>query len=89
MPSAELTEWAAFEEIEGPLGAARGDIQAGIISATIANALKGKKGKRHKPKDFIPEWGRGRGQTWQEQLAIVEGLNKAFGGADRRASRRT
>lgn len=80
--SAELTEWMAYEQISGPLGAARGDVQAAIVAATIANAMSSKKGRRFTPKDFIPEWDR-RPQTWQEQLELVKQLNKAFGGVRR------
>lgn len=75
----ELTEWAAYEEVAGPLGPARGDVQAGIVAATVANAHRSKGKKALSPADFIPEWDR-RPQTVEDQLRIVLGLNAAFGG---------
>ncbi|GAA3223280.1 phage tail assembly protein T [Actinocorallia longicatena] len=71
--SAEITEWAAYEEIAGPLGPARGDIQTALVASTIANANRGK-GPKAKIKDFLLTWDR-RPQTWQEQLAIVKQLH--------------
>jgi hypothetical protein len=49
----------------------------------VANANRGKKGRKFVPRDFIPKWDRRPAQTWQEQLAIVRTLNRAFGGVDR------
>lgn len=77
--STELTEWIAYEKVAGPLGPARNDIQAAIIACTIANANAGR-GRKSKVEDFIPEWDGRPKQTWQEQLALVEKLNAAFGG---------
>lgn len=76
--SQELTEWQAYEEIAGPLGPARSDLQAAIVAATVANAAR-HKGKPATPADFIPEWDR-RPQTVEEQLRIAHALNAAFGG---------
>ena len=56
MDSHELTEWIAFDIVE-PIGGKRGDIQAAIIAATVANANRGKLGKALQPADFIPEYG--------------------------------
>jgi len=83
MTSWELAEWMAYERVAGPIGDARGDVQAAIVASTVANANRGRGTKRATPKDFIPEWDR-RPQTWQEQLAIVEQLNAMFGGTDTR-----
>lgn len=85
MPAQELTDWAAYEDLTGPLDYGhRADIHAGIIAATIANANRGKKGKRSRPEDFMPQWGGKRQQTPEEQLRIVEQLNAALGGRDLR-----
>jgi hypothetical protein len=90
--AAELTEWQAYEEETGPLNAGhRADVHAGIVASTVANALRGKKSRRYQPADFVPNWGpagRRPTQTWQEQLAIVEQLNRALGGRDNRRNRR-
>lgn len=81
----ELTDWRAYEAETGPLDYGhRADVHAGIVAATVANAMRGKGGKRFGPEDFVPPWGGRREQTWQEQLAAVVAINKALGGKDRR-----
>src|SRR5690606_968812 len=64
------------------------DVGAGIVSSTIANVNRGKKGRRFKPDDFTPSWGgrnrRRRPQTPEEQLAVVRGINAALGGTVRK-----
>ena len=55
--SAELTEWAVFYEME-PFGPERGDLQAGIVAATVANVNRDAK-KQKKPytaHDFMPKF---------------------------------
>jgi len=70
-----------------PFGEERADLRAGIIAATIANTARDPK-KRRKPfgpDEFMPQFGqRQQGQPWEQQLQIVEMLNKAFGGQDLR-----
>lgn len=80
MSPRELLEWAAYERVAGPVGPARADVQAGIIASTVAN-VHTDKGRRFTPSDFVPRWDR-RGQTVDEQLAVVRQLNIMFGGAD-------
>lgn len=79
----ELTEWMAYYQVE-PFGEARDDLRMGMICSTIANVNRGKNGRVYKPEDFIPRFDRPKQQTWQEQLRIVEMLNIAFHGEDRR-----
>lgn len=75
--SKELSEWIAYNNID-PFGNMRGDIQAGIISSTMANLWADEKTK---PDDFIPEFkGVKEKQNWSEQKRIAEMLNTAFGG---------
>lgn len=45
-----------YERLHGPLGPVRGDHQAAVISATVANAFRDKKGKAAKVSDFMPDW---------------------------------
>ncbi|MGE5589199.1 MAG: hypothetical protein ACM3ZA_01010 [Bacillota bacterium] len=63
----------------------RADFRAGIIAATIANANRDpKKRKRpYRPQDFLPRYGRSV-QTPEQQLRVIELLNAALGGEDRR-----
>lgn len=79
----ELAEWAAYERVAGPLGAARSDLQAAIIASTVANSNRGKKGRRADPADFIPKWDRKPAQSWEQQLEAVKALNRSMGGADK------
>jgi hypothetical protein len=79
----------AFAHFE-PIGDRRGDWQAAMIAAQIANANRDtkKRPKPYKPDEFLLEWempgAAPQRQTWQEQLRTVEMLNAAFGGEDRR-----
>ncbi|WP_076784714.1 phage tail assembly protein T [Parafrankia discariae] len=79
--SREITAWAAYEQVHGPLGPVRGDYQAALIAATITNMLASKKGVRKKLADFLLEWDH-KPQTWEDQLAAVRSMNKALGGTD-------
>lgn len=45
----------AYEQIE-PFGDRRGDIQAGIVAATMANIHRAKNTEAFSPSDFIPDW---------------------------------
>ncbi len=78
MPASEITEWMAYEQVSGPLGAERADLLIAIVAATVANSAIGRK-RRTKPADFLPRWDR-RQQSWQEQLATVQILHRRLGG---------
>lgn len=53
--SSELSEWMAYERLTGPLGDRRGDLQAAIVAAVVANANRSK-GRALTPNDFVPVW---------------------------------
>jgi hypothetical protein len=57
--SRELTEWQAYERLYGPLGQARDDQLAALISAQVAGTFSG---KAVKVADFMPDWTR-RGEV--------------------------
>lgn len=80
--SEELTEWMAYERLTGPLGPERGDVLHGILTATVANTARGKRGRKAKPKDFIPKWAGKVRQDWTEMLATVRAMNRTLGGTD-------
>ncbi|MCR3732184.1 hypothetical protein FHS35_009102 [Streptomyces umbrinus] len=66
--SAELAEWRAYEQLSGPLGGARGDVNAAMISAAIV-AVNRDKGKRAPTlADFMPRWDRTRVRKTPEEL---------------------
>ena len=72
--SYELAEWMAFDAIE-PIGGARGDIQAAIISATIANGNRARGTKPIPVADFIPKYG----ETEEDKKeAVVEKITNLF-----------
>jgi hypothetical protein len=52
-----------------------------LVCSVIANCHKDPKQKPFKPEDFMPR----KPQTQKEQMQMVEFLNIAFGGEDRRA----
>lgn len=53
MPLVDFYECMAYDQME-PFGGPRGDLQAGIIAATITNMLRDpKKGKAAVPADFM------------------------------------
>lgn len=77
MSSRELTEWAAYEQVTGPLGSPRTDLQTGIIAAAVVNAITGK--ARAKPGDFIPKWDRAPAAP-EDLFRKVQQLNQALKG---------
>lgn len=82
--SRELSEWAAYERVAGPLGGARGDIQAGIIAATVNNVNRKKGARPATPAKFVPEWGKGlRRQEPDEMFRQVAAFNRFAGGTTR------
>lgn len=84
--SREITEWMAYDKLE-PFGERRADLRAGIVASTVANVFRNAKEhpRAFRADEFMPDFERGlQRQTWEEQLALVEMLNAAFGGRDLR-----
>jgi hypothetical protein len=79
--SAELAEWRAYEQLAGPMGGARGDVQAAMISAAIV-AVNTPKGKRPPTlSQFMPRWDRTRVKKTPEELfKQAMAANAALGG---------
>jgi hypothetical protein len=71
--SKEIGEWIAFNSLE-PI-AYRGDLQAGIIASTIANAHRGRDGQPFQPIDFMPLLDKPE-QTEDEMKAILTTMVK-------------
>lgn len=76
----ELTEWMAYERIAGPIGPDRGDHQAGVIAATIANVNRKKNARKFSPRDFIPRWMRQGARTPEQMRMKLIELTHLFGG---------
>lgn len=83
LSSAELTEWMAYENMSGPLGRRRQDIQSATIAATIANANRGKGGRKFKLSDFLIPYGTSERKSPEQMLATIKSLNKSMGGEER------
>lgn len=89
--SLELAEWMAYARIE-PFGAERADVPLAMLMALTAeiNRDKKKRRKHYSPSDFMPRFETDvaepekKSQTWEEQLQVVEALNRAFKGKDQR-----
>lgn len=65
----QMREWLAFYQID-PWGGARGDVQAAIVSSTMANMWRGKGKPARAVADFLPTFGHLR-QTQAEIGAIL------------------
>ncbi|MGE5390908.1 MAG: hypothetical protein ACM3PE_07575 [Deltaproteobacteria bacterium] len=79
----EIASWDKRQEME--------DYRIGLICAVMAEPHRDAKKHKHPftPQDFMPlrdkeDAGLTQKQDWQQQLDIVEKLNKAFGGEDLR-----
>lgn len=83
MSSSELTEWLAYERITGPLGRRRQDIQAATIATTIANANRGKNGKKFKISDFLIQYDQlGQRKSPEQMIQALKSINAAMGGVE-------
>ena len=71
MSSNELNDWMAYAQIE-PFGLERGDLQAGIVAATVANVNRDRHRQRaFKPGDFMPDFEKPRAKKTGEQIFQV------------------
>lgn len=86
MSSREFAEWQAFERIDGPLGGARGDVHAAMISAAIVNANRSK-GPARQMSEFLPRWDKGAKaeQTPEQMWAAAKAITARFGGTNHTA----
>lgn len=82
--SRELTEWAAYERISGPLGGARIDIAAAIVATTVANANRSRR-RPYKLDSFLPAWARPprRAMSPEEMWTAVQRIHARLGGTAR------
>ncbi|MFI7014154.1 DUF4035 domain-containing protein [Streptomyces sp. NPDC050164] len=80
--SAELAEWRAYEQLTGPLGGARGDVQAALIASVIAGVNRGKGQRAPTVADFMPRWDRTKVRKSPEELfQMAQMANAALGGS--------
>lgn len=82
----ELIEWMAFERLE-PWGSEIDAYRIGLICSTVANAFRGKKGRRFKPTDFMPK-SRGPALNGEQLWAKIGAGMAAIGAANESLKRR-
>ncbi len=68
MGSAEISEWRAYEQLSGPLGGVRGDVNAAMVAAAIVAVNRGKGQRAPSLADFMPRWDRTRVRKTPEEL---------------------
>lgn len=77
----------AYDMLE-PFGHDRLPAYFGTVAATVANTQRSKRSDRvFQWRDFFPAYGTTKHQTTAEQISIVELLNEAFGGVDKRGEK--
>jgi len=79
MSARELTEWAAYEQVAGPLGGERADVQAAMTAYYVCSALGAKKLKLDK---LLPKWDQAPKQpeAWQSIKSKLKALTHSAGG---------
>ena len=89
MPLPLFQEWMAYNQLD-PIGSHRDDWRAAMIACTIANAMKGKRGRTAKLKDFMPKFGPKIAQRqsvgeMRANLQMFAAAHEARGGIVRKA----
>lgn len=81
MSSSELTEWAAYERMSGPLGRRRQDIQMADLMALTMNVNRAKGRKAIKASKILESWGCGvQYETKEQAIALIQALSDSEGG---------
>jgi hypothetical protein len=86
MSSRELTEWEAYEAVEGPIGDGRLDHLFAMLASVIANVNRGKGQRPYQAEQFMPKWERRRtvkneAMSSEDMLRAVKRAHKAMGGS--------
>jgi hypothetical protein len=68
----------AYERVAGPLGSARVDVAAALVSAVIANVNREANGKAFEIKDFMPEWQAESNQSMSPD-EVWQSINQVLG----------
>lgn len=69
MSSTELTQWQAYEQVTGPLGAERLDHLLAVLGLRVIQASGTK--KRLKVSDFLPRWD--TSTSWERSKKALAG----------------
>lgn len=73
--STELTEWQAFEQVEGPLGQRRDDHLAVLTAFYVAAAF----GAEPRFDRMLPQWDRPPA-SWEHMKSVAVAVTRAMGG---------
>lgn len=89
MTHTEFVEWQVLERVE-PFGERRRDLHTAMQMALLAQIHRGKKGKKKKVEDFIPDWWRERSrQSLRQRLRQADSeARRVDGKASQPAGRR-
>lgn len=77
MTAQEVTEWAAYEQVTGPLGQERDDRLATMTAFYVVSALGAKEASLSK---MLPQWASKRPEGWQSIKTKLMSLTRASGG---------
>jgi hypothetical protein len=81
MPQRVYREWMLYAETD-PWDEQRADWRAAMIAQTMASLWRGKRGRRTKLKDFLPQFKRAaQPRTPKQGLNAMKNLALAFGGS--------
>ena len=84
MPARLFDEWQAYYRIE-PFGQKKSDSQVALLNATLANIYRKKHTSAFTLDDYLLKIEQHKEKSWQELLEVVEQMNKAMGGIDKRS----
>lgn len=76
MSGREVTEWAAYERVAGPLGAERLDALAGLVSFYVLRAAGAKKVRLS---DVMPQWSRPEPMDWRVMERMMTDVARRAG----------
>lgn len=86
MPGRIFDEWQAYYRVE-PFGQKVANSQVAQLNTTLANIHRKPHTSLFKLDDFLLKIERVKEKTWEELLAVVEQMNQAMGGADKRTEK--
>ena len=79
--SRELTEWAAFYQVE-PFGCEADGLGSAIVAATVANVNREKGAKAFEAADFLPKFDQAKKeQSVEEMIQLAQMFTAAAGGS--------
>lgn len=79
MPARIYNEWLAYYEVE-PFGEERADLRSAIIASTMANMWRGKKSRRFKIQQFMPNFEKPKPLDGELLLQKLRAATLALGG---------